>query len=194
MTSTQTTTKIIGKATKPIGEVPAVVLSNPKYTANVGKALRLASCYGLRQLWYTGDRIKIDDGRRLPREERMKGYKDVDLIQFDYPFDCFPKLVNGEPVTPVAIEVRENAEPLHTFVHPKNPVYIFGPEDGFIPQTFLRHCHRFLVIPTRHCLNLANAVSTVLWDRQQKMLLAGEVQPVNPIEYENRGGVFDGED
>jgi tRNA(Leu) C34 or U34 (ribose-2'-O)-methylase TrmL len=31
-----------------------------------------------------------------------------------------------------------------------------------------RFCHRFVKIPTKHCLNLANAVATVLYDRHAK--------------------------
>jgi tRNA(Leu) C34 or U34 (ribose-2'-O)-methylase TrmL len=41
----------------------------------------------------------------------------------------------------------------------------------------LRHCHRFVRIPTRHCLNLATAVSTVLYDRHLKRVLAGLEEP-----------------
>jgi len=178
--------KIFGKNAKPVGVVPALALIDTKYAENLGKILRLASCYGLKQCWYTGNRIKLAEGERLPREERMKGYKDVELIQNDYPFDCFP-----EDVTPIAIEVRENSEPLFTFEHPKNALYVFGPEDGSIPQTVLRHCHRFVVIPTRHCLNLATAVSTVLWDREFKRWKNGEItEAITPGEWENRGGQF----
>ncbi len=38
-----------------------------------------------------------------------------------------------------------------------------------MPPVLLAQCHRFVVIPTRHCLNLATAVSTVLWDRATKL-------------------------
>ena len=71
--------------------------------------------------------LDLEKRKRLPREERMKGYKDVDLIQFDYFFDQFP-----EDTVPVAIELRPNAEALPAFVHPEKALYIFGPEDGSI--------------------------------------------------------------
>jgi tRNA(Leu) C34 or U34 (ribose-2'-O)-methylase TrmL len=93
----------------------------------------------------------------------MKGYKDVDLIQFDYPFDAFD---NG--VVPVAIELRNNSENLTWFEHPERALYVFGPEDGSIGKSVLRHCHRFVVIPTKHCVNLAAAVYIVLYDRMVK--------------------------
>jgi tRNA(Leu) C34 or U34 (ribose-2'-O)-methylase TrmL len=174
-----------GKNAPARGTTPAIALIDPKYPQNVGMVVRLASCYGLRQVWFTGDRVSLDPlaGERLPREERMKGYQDVQMIHYDYVFDQFPA-----GTVPVAVEVRANAEPLHTFEHPENPLYVFGPEDSSIPKVLLGHCHRFLVIPTRHCLNLATAVATVLWDRQYKQWLNGMIDaPLTPGEFERRG-------
>jgi tRNA(Leu) C34 or U34 (ribose-2'-O)-methylase TrmL len=179
------TTATWGKKAPAHGETPAIALANPKYPHNVGMVVRLASCYGLRQVWFTGDRVSLNPvrGERLPREERMKGYKDVQMIHYEQFFDQFPA-----DTVPVAVEVRANSEPLHSFEHPENALYLFGPEDGSIPPALLPHCHRFLVIPTRHCLNLATAVATVLWDREYKRWLAGKVEmPVTPGEYEGRG-------
>jgi tRNA(Leu) C34 or U34 (ribose-2'-O)-methylase TrmL len=174
-----------GKKTPTQGLVPSIALVNPKYPNNVGMVVRLASCYGLRQVWFTGDRVSLDPskGERLPREERMKGYKEVQMIHYDYFFDRFPA-----GTVPVAVEVRANSEPLHSFEHPDDALYVFGPEDGSIPKVVRTHCHRFLVIPTRHCLNLATAVATVLWDREYKRWLGGKLQmPVTPGDYERRG-------
>lgn len=156
---------IMGNNAPKHGKAPAVILINPKFPHNVGTVQRACSCFGVEQLWWTGDRVSLDveKGERLPREERMRGYKDVTLINFDRPFDQFPR-----GVTPVAIEVRQNSEHLTTFVHPENPVYVFGPEDGSIPKVFLQHCHRFVIVPTKHCLNLAATVNIVLYDRMQK--------------------------
>jgi len=71
--------------------------------------------------------------------------------------------------------------------HPENAVYVFGPEDGSIPKTYLQHCHRFLVIPTRHCLNLATAVATILHDRAYKRFMQGKQEVWTPGEVEERG-------
>lgn len=169
----------------PPGELPAVALIDPKYPHNVGMAVRLASCYGLRQVWFTGDRVTLNPprGERLPREERMKGYKDVQLVHSERFLDRFPAGTG-----PVAVEVRAGSEPLHTFEHPANALYVFGPEDGSLPKGLLPRCHRFVVIPTRHCLNLATAVATVLWDREYKRWCAGEIDaPVTPGDFEGRG-------
>ena len=57
--------------------------------------VRLASCYGLDQVWFTGERVSLDISykKRLPREERMKGYADVEIINDDYPFEQFADVV-----------------------------------------------------------------------------------------------------
>src|SRR5215470_1413237 len=140
-------TKVLSKHSAPAGRAPAIVLIDPKYAHNVGMVVRLASCYGLQQVWFTGERVSMDISikKRLPREERMKGYADVEIINYDYPFEQFADAI------PVAVEVRDRSEPLHSFEHPENALYIFGPEDGSIQKSLLSHCHRFVVIPTRHC-------------------------------------------
>lgn len=179
------TSAVLGKKARPHGLTPAIALIDPKYPHNVGMTVRLASCYGLRQVWFTGERVSLDParGERLPREERMKGYRDVELVHYEHPFDQFPA-----GTVPVAVEVRAGSEPLLAFDHPDDALYVFGPEDGSIPKPLLAHCHRFLVIPTRHCLNLATAVATVLWDREYKRWLAGKVtEPVTPGGFEHRG-------
>jgi hypothetical protein len=83
-------------------------------------------------------------------------------------------------VVPVAVELRRRAESLIDFVHPVQAVYVFGPEDGSLDPAVLGLCHRFVVIPTRHCTNLAAAVYTVLYDRHAKAVRAG-VEPANSV-------------
>jgi len=155
------------------GETPSILLCNPKYPHNVGGIVRIASCFGVKQLWWTGDRVTLDPTKgRLPREERMKGYADVTLFaNREKPFDAFPP-----GTTPVGIELVKGAQLLPRFEHPKNPIYVFGPEDGSIPQSIRKFCHSFVAIPTYHCLNLSNAVSLVLYDRLLKQMESGEVQ------------------
>lgn len=169
---------------KPGGKPPAVVLIRPKFAHNVGAALRACSCFGMRQLWYTGNRFQeeLELKKRLPREERMKGYKDVELCACDYPFERFQNVV------PIAVELREGATPLTYFEHPENALYIFGPEDGSLSHVEARHCHQFVIIPSAHCLNLAAAVNVVLYDRRAKRQMLG-LEPVaqEDILREHRG-------
>jgi tRNA(Leu) C34 or U34 (ribose-2'-O)-methylase TrmL len=167
--------RIIGKNQNPVGIAPAIILSNPKYAHNVAHTIRAASCFGISQVWYTGSRVAMDleEKKRLPREERMKGYKDVELINYDYPFEQFPEAI------PVAIELRPHAENLLEFEHPENAVYVFGPEDGDLGYVEKSHSHRFVYIPTYFCTNLSAAVYIVLYDRKMKRYLNGQEDPMH---------------
>ena len=174
------------RQSSPRGVTPSVILINPKYPHNVGAALRACSCFDIAQLWWTGERVTIDPvkGERLPREERMKGYRDVRMCPAQHPFDRF----DGKAV-PVAIEVRQQSECLTLFEHPEDAVYVFGPEDGSIPKAVLGLCHRFVHIPSRHCLNLATAVAVVLAHRRMWRQLNGKepLLPLSEMLHEQRG-------
>jgi len=164
------------------GNPPAIILDNPKFARNVSSAIRLASAFDFRQIWFTGNRVQleIEQAKRLPREERMKGYKSVEVINTDYPFDAFSKDI---PV--VGIDLFPGAISLNDFWHPENAVYVFGPEDGSIQKSFRSHCHYIVYIPTKHCLNLATAISSVLTARMLYLDQRLELE-------ENRGfGNFD---
>ncbi len=173
---------------------PAVALINPRSDINVGNVLRACSCFGAQQLWWTGNRVSLDirKGYRLPREERMKGYRDVESFHSDDRlFDYFPA-----EVTPVAVELTTNSENLFLFEHPEHALYVFGPEDGSLPKWVRLNCHRFLMIPSKHCLNLAAAVNVVLAFRSYQRTMSGN-EPLRPLEEylaEHRGPVVDGED
>jgi hypothetical protein len=102
----------------------------------------------------------------------MKGYSDVRVYaNLDKPLELMP-----EGSQPVVVELVPGAQLLPHFRHPKDPVYIFGPEDGSVPQVIRRLAHHFVAIPTAHCLNLSNAVGLVLYDRLLKQMQAGEVE------------------
>jgi len=160
---TDTRIAVWGKRKAPEGKTPAVALVNPKFPHNVGAAVRAASCFGAEQVWWSGNRVNVEGKKRLPREERMKGFRDVELYHFDMFFEQF-----ASDVVPVAIELRPGSMPLPMLEHPKKALYVFGPEDGSIGKRILQRCHRFVVIPTRHCINLSAAVYLVLYDRLLK--------------------------
>lgn len=142
----------------------SILLIDPKYPHNVGQSVRACAAYGVPDLYFTGDRMSaaMKELKRLPREERLRGYRSVKLQHMERPFDALPHL------TPVAVEIRPNSEALPLFEHPENALYVFGPEDGGLGASVLGQCHRFVAIPSAHCLNLSMAVGTVLYDRQAK--------------------------
>ncbi len=162
-----------------------VVLINPHYDFNVGGSLRACAAFDVDILRWTGQRVPTKDefrnlGRRLPREERMRGYKDhVDFDRADQ--GIITQLKHDHDLVPVAVEVRNSSESLITFDHPENAMYVFGPEDGSLTRGVLTVCHRFVHIPTHFCLNLAAAVNVVLYDRRAKAQLYGR-EPMLPLD------------
>jgi tRNA(Leu) C34 or U34 (ribose-2'-O)-methylase TrmL len=63
------TPTLCGPRAPTLGVTPALALVNPRYPANVGMVVRLASCYGVTQVWFSGERVSLDPGKveRLPR-------------------------------------------------------------------------------------------------------------------------------
>jgi len=166
---------IFGKGKGKVGKTPAVLLTNPKYSRNVSQAVRACSCFGVEQCWFTGNRVQVEleNATRLPREERMKGYSSVDIIQYDYPFEQF------QNATVVGIEVVAGAEMMTDFEHPDNALYVFGPEDGGLTSMVKGFCHRYVFIPMRHCSNLAAAVYITLYDRFLKECWNGKTEAIS---------------
>ncbi|MDY7015336.1 MAG: TrmH family RNA methyltransferase [Cyanobacteriota bacterium] len=166
------------------GTVPAIFMFDPRDPFNVGAAVRAASCFGVEQVWITGKRCaeKVWAAKRIPREERMKGFSDVDIILENQPFDYFKNAV------PVAIELLPGSENLLAFEHPDNAIYVFGPEDGSVPSSARGLCHRRVFIPTKHCTNLGAAIYLVLYDRLMKRYLNGleESLPIGQVLAESR--------
>lgn len=156
-------------------DAPAIVLIDPKYPHNVGAAIRACSCFEVNSLVWTGQRVNPAKYERLPREERMKGYKRVEFRNNDKPLELFDK-----NCVPVCVEVFDSSEPLTTFEHPESAIYVFGPEDGYVPQVIRRLCHRFVHIPAHFCLNLSASVNVVLAHRLMSRQIAGK-QPILPL-------------
>lgn len=170
----------------------SILLENPKTPFNVGSVIRAASCYEASSVFWTGDRIdramaarisKVSNprkARRLPREERIRDYSDVDFHMVSEE-DARAVMANASSV--VCIELLGGAQPLTWFEHATrvedDVVYVFGPEDGTVKKEWRSYCHSFVFIPTRHCINLAAAVYTVLYDRQTKEAARGVFQPLS---------------
>lgn len=145
-----------------------VLLENPKTPYNVGSVIRAMAVFEGDRLRWTGDRVldprRIRTSARFPREERMKDYAHIDWQATDAerPLDEFA------PAIPVCVEFTHAAQSLIEFEHPAGAVYVFGPEDSGVSKGLRAQCHRFVCIPSKHCLNLAAAVNVVLYDRLLK--------------------------
>ena len=138
----------------------SIGLCNPKSPINVGAVIRAAGCFGADAIFYTGERY----------DRAAKFYTDtqnaISIIPLTW-VDKFADAVSGHAKT-VCVELVVGASSLPDYQHPENAFYIFGPEDGAIPQALIDSADDVIFIPTSGCLNLAASVNVVLYDRIAK--------------------------
>lgn len=147
----------------------SVVLIDPKFAVNLGNVIRACAAFGITELRATGHRAVRD----ADRHTRL-AYREASRPPTPSERSCSPScaLRAGYGV-PVCVELVPGAVSLPYFEHPENAIYVFGPEDGSVPQVYRRLCHHFIVVPTHHCMNLAATVGITLYDRRMKRILAG---------------------
>lgn len=132
-------------------------LYSPINEANIGGALRALQ-------FFNGKYANIFNSQAVKHAaDTGKSYLNLPVFR--------PKDIFNVPYanTPVAIEITENSISLPDFQHPRGAYYIFGPENGSLPQDIIERCAYTVSIPTTHCLNLAGAVNVVCYDRIAKL-------------------------
>jgi tRNA(Leu) C34 or U34 (ribose-2'-O)-methylase TrmL len=155
----------------------AIGLCNPKSPANVGSVLRAAGCYGVEKIYYTGTRFTLASKYQADTQ-RMSDKVRITAVE------SFIPLAEAH-LHLVCIELVEGAMPLPEFEHPDNALYIFGPEDGSVPQSVVDAADAVVYIPTIGCMNLAATVNVLLYDRLAKQKL--EVDHLEQVK-KNRDG------
>lgn len=137
----------------------AIGLVNPKSASNVGAVMRAAGCYQAEHIFYTGERFA----------RAAKYHTDTQNHANSIPLTAVDNLCEqGQHRHIVCVELAEGAVPLPDFQHPPHALYIFGPEDGSIPQQLVDQADATVYIPTIGCMNLAATVNVVLYDRLAK--------------------------
>lgn len=138
----------------------AIGLCNPKSPGNVGSVLRAAGCYGVEKIYYTGTRFTLASKYQTDTQ-RMSDTVQITAVDSFIPLTAVHQHL-------VCIELVEGAVPLPEFEHPDNALYIFGPEDGSVPQSVIDAADAVVYIPTTGCMNLAATVNVLLYDRLAK--------------------------
>lgn len=122
--------------------------------------MRAAGCYQANGVCYTGQRFE----RATRYQTDTKNVKN--RIPLNYVESFFDTLPAETEV--VCVEFAEGAKPLPEFSHPARALYIFGPEDGSVPQEIVSKADHVVYVPTIGCMNLAASVNVLLYDRQAK--------------------------
>lgn len=137
-------------------------LYNPKSPTNVGAVLRAAGCYDAAQVRYNGTRysraVKFQTDTQNSQER-------IQLVEME---DLTADVADGVEI--VCVELVVGATALPHFTHPENAIYVFGPEDGSLPQEMVDKANHVVYVPTHGCMNLAATVNVVLYDRMAKTL------------------------
>lgn len=147
-------------------------LINPKDAGNVGSVLRALGCYQADAIFYTGSRYDrtvrhSTDTRNMAERAQMFHVESLLLV----------KNPLAEKTRIVCVELVVGAIPLPEFEHPEHALYVFGPEDGSIPQEIINAADSVVYIPTVGCMNLAATVNVVLYDRLAKLGPAKGLEP-----------------
>lgn len=139
--------------------LPAVLIGlyNPKSPENVGSIMRAAGCYQASAVRYTGERFS----------RAVKYQTDTKNITSKIPLIHVTDLLADLPADTrlVCVEFAEGATLLPQFEHPEQALYLFGPEDGSLPQAIIDAADHVVFVPTIGCMNLAASVNVVLYDR-----------------------------
>ncbi|MEH6465479.1 MAG: RNA methyltransferase [Shewanella psychromarinicola] len=141
-------------------------LVNPKTPVNVGGIMRAAGCYRVDNVCYTGKRYELaaKSGDAQYDVDTKDAAKRIPLVGVESLLDSVP-----DGATIVCVDLVVGATPLPLFTHPENAFYIFGPEDGTIPQQLIDAATAVVYVPTVGCMNLAASVNVLLYDRLAKM-------------------------
>jgi tRNA(Leu) C34 or U34 (ribose-2'-O)-methylase TrmL len=117
-------------------------------------------CYGASMIAIQGQRYQRREGAK--RTDTTAAYRHIPVLHGTLR-DLIP-----HSCVPVAVEFIKDSKPLTNYCHPQQAFYIFGPEDGNVPNDVLAWCRDIVHVPTEYCMNLAATVNVLLYDRLAK--------------------------
>lgn len=134
----------------------AIGIDNGKIPFNLGTLMRGAYNFDADLIFTVGNRYK----RQI--SDTVNARNHIPILHFQT-WEDYKKV--GLNWIHVGIELFDKSDNIKTFVHPKQAVYLLGPEDGSLSKEAQDICKYFLKIPTKHCLNQAQAGTIVMYDR-----------------------------
>lgn len=140
----------------------AIGVEHMRNSRNLGNLFRSANAFGASYAFTIASKIAFSE---LKKADTSDSYKSLPLYNFPN-FEDMPLPVEAKIV---AVELLDESEDLPQFHHPKQAVYILGPENGRVSKKTLERCDYFVKIPTKFCINVAMAGALVMYDRIQSL-------------------------
>lgn len=128
-----------------------------KHPANLGTLWRTAFQLGANGIFVIGRRY------RHQGSDTCKSFRHIPLRQYDT-IDHWKAAL---PYAAMIVGIEIGGEPLETFAHPRQAVYLLGAEDHGLPPVVQACCHRIVSLSAVRVpsYNVAVAGSLVLYHR-----------------------------
>lgn len=138
----------------------AIGIEYPKREVNIGTLLRSA--------WNFNASMVFTVGRRYQKQssDTVNAFAKIPILHFN----TWQEYKDHAPMEwiHIGVELTKDASNVKTFIHPKQCVYVLGPEDGSISPDALKLCKYTVIIPSKRCLNVSVAGSIIMYDRTLK--------------------------
>ncbi len=125
---------------------------------NVGNLVRTAHAFGASFVCLIDPHVSMRD---IGLSDTSAASRSMPL----YTFERIEDLILPRGCRLVGVEYLRDAIALPSFHHPRQALYLLGPELADLPGDVIERCHHVVRIPMRFCVNVATAGAIVLYDR-----------------------------
>ena len=140
----------------------AIGIYNGKNENNLGTLWRSAFQLGAAYAFVIGRRFKKETS------DTTKTWTQIPM----YEYENWDDFARSAPFGAVLVGVEMGGEPLVTFEHPRNAVYVLGSEDTGLNTTQLRACRHHIALPSvgdrSPSYNVAVTGAIIMYDRELK--------------------------
>lgn len=125
---------------------------------NVGNLLRSSHAFGASFFFTVSPVVDI---RSMKVSDTSGAFDSIPFYNFEKPED----ILLPHKTSIVGVEFLEDAIELPSFRHPKQAVYVLGPEKGNLSEAMLNRCDFVIKIPMKFCVNVGVAGALIMYDR-----------------------------
>jgi len=125
---------------------------------NVGNLLRSAHSFGASFFFTINTSVDV---REMAVSDTSGAFDHIPFYDFKSPAD----MIVPRNTSLVAVEFLEDSIELPSFRHPKQAIYVLGPEKNNVSPAMLERCDYTIKIPMKFCVNVGVAGAIVMYDR-----------------------------